>query len=60
MQTPYGALPYQTVTSKNDKPFRTQLCILLLAAQETNTVNTYMTKSVSTQSASISSSMIII
>ena len=32
MQTPYGALPYQTPTSRNCKPFRTQLCSLLLAA----------------------------
>ena len=32
MQTPYGALSYQTPTSRNCKPFKTQLCKLLLAA----------------------------
>ena len=29
MQTPYGALPYQTPTSRNCKPFRTPICSLL-------------------------------
>ena len=33
-QTPYGALPYQTLTSRNCKPYRTQLCLLLLAAHK--------------------------
>ena len=32
MQAPYGALPYETPTSRNCEPFRTQLCSLLLAA----------------------------
>ena len=39
MQTPYGTLSYQT--SRNCKPFRTQLCSLLLAAHETQTLNTF-------------------
>ena len=37
MQTPYGALSYQTRTSRNCKPFRTQLCKLLLAAHKIQT-----------------------
>ena len=44
MQTPYGALSYQTPTSRNCKPFKTQLCELLLAAHEIQTLNTYTTK----------------
>ena len=34
MQTPYGALSYQTPTLKNCKPFRTQFCTLPLAAHK--------------------------
>ena len=37
MQTPYRALSYQIPTSRNCKPFKTQFCKLLLAAQDTNT-----------------------
>ena len=37
METTYGALSYQTSTSKNCKPFKTQLCESLLAAHETQT-----------------------
>ena len=37
MQTPYVALSYQTPTSRNCKLFKTQLCVLLLATQDTNT-----------------------
>ena len=36
MQTSYGARPYQTPTSRNCKLFRTRLCLLLLAARDTN------------------------
>ena len=42
--TPYGALSYQTPTSRNYKPFRTQLWGLLLAAHQIQTLNTYTTK----------------
>ena len=38
MQTPYeNALSYQTPTSRNCKPFKTQLCELLLVAHEMQT-----------------------
>ena len=40
MQTPYGALSYQTPT-RNCKPLKTQLCALRLAAHEIQTLNTY-------------------
>ena len=44
MQTPYGAISYQTPTLKNCKPFKTQLCESLLAAHEIQTLNTYTIK----------------
>ena len=44
MQTPYRALSYQTSTSKNYKPFKTQLCKLLVAAHEIQALNTYTMK----------------
>ena len=37
MQTPYGALFYQTTTSRNCKPFRTQFFSLLLTIDKTQT-----------------------
>ena len=56
MQTPYGALSDQTPTSRNCKPFRTQLCSLLLAIHATQTFKAYKTKPVSYQWAPISNS----
>ena len=44
MQTQYRALLCQTPTSRNFKPFRTQLCELLLAAHEIQSLNTSMMK----------------
>ena len=41
MQAPYGALSYQTPTSRNCKPLKTQLCELLLAGHKTQILNTY-------------------
>ena len=54
MQTPYGALSYQAPTSRNCKLFRTQLCELLLATHEIQTLNTYTTKPRSFQRTPIS------
>ena len=44
MQTPYEGQSYQTPTSSNCKPFRTQLCKLLLSAHETKvpTMDTHL------------------
>ena len=57
-QTPYpNALSYQTPTSRNCKPFKTQLCESLLVAQEILTLNTYMTKLKSFQWTPISNFM---
>ena len=42
MSTPYGAPSYQTPTSRNCKPFRTQLCELLTGCtRDTNTQHLY-------------------
>ena len=57
-QTPYAnALSYQTPTSKNCKPFKTQLCESLLVAHEMQTLNTYTTKLKSFQWTPISNFM---
>ena len=43
-ETSYGALSYQISTSRNCKSFKTQFCESLLAAHETQTLNTYTMK----------------
>ena len=58
-QTPNGALSYQTPTSRNCKPFKTQLCESLLAAHEIQTLNTYTTKPKSFQWTPISNFMLL-
>ena len=60
MQTPYVALSYQTPTSRNCKPFRTQHCSLLLATHETQIFKACKTKPMSYQGAPISNSMPLI
>ena len=60
MQTPYGVLLYQTPTSRNCKPFKTQLCSLLLAAYKTQRFKACMRKPVSYQWVPISNSMLLI
>ena len=44
MQTLCGALSYQTLISRNYKPFSTKLCVLLLTVHETQTLNACITK----------------
>ena len=58
-QTPYGALSYQTPTSRNCKPFKTQLCKSLLAGHKIQTLNTYMMKPKSFQWTCISNFMLL-
>ena len=45
MQTPYGALSYQIPTSRNCKPFKTQLCESPLTAHKIQTLNIYQSPS---------------
>ena len=58
MQTPYETLSYQTPTSRNCKPFRTQLRALLLAAHKTQILKTHITKPRSYQWTPISNFML--